>query len=422
MVYLICGVGQAGGAIVDEMFAEKTLGRVASPLAINSTLKDLQQLRNIPRSNWLGLSEVRGIIPGTTPGFEDLVVGGFGKDPRLATEVLSKNQAALNDFFRGFAARTTSNENLAPKEWVEVKEEAEWTGVEEGVGSIPFALIVLGLGGGTGCGASPLIAKAIREASAVTTTILCVGVLPATHEASAEGARGTYRQAWNTIYALNELEKYVDGFILIDNERLAFTTNIELMFPEFNGYVAHALNDLILGHLLESVDPKRFEGLSLPVIDIRDIVSSVSFGSGRKQRRPGYASLGWAAEPTKNFWGFFLPFLHNAKVDMAGLFQLAFRKQSIHGADPREAKKNLGLVRLPVQIAARRKMFPQTGLIEAELGKLTQLNETHFGITVGRRPLVSVNTIFTYERKQLSRLRRVQELANRYSRSGVVGV
>lgn len=422
MVYLICGVGQAGGAIVDEMFAHRTLSRVASPLVINSTLKDLQMLKNVPRANWLGLSEVRGIIPGTTPGFEDLVVGGFGKDPRLASEVLGKNQQALNDFFRDFAAKTTTVENLSQKEWVAMEEGAEWTGVESNMGSIPFALIVLGLGGGTGCGASALIAKAIREASAVTTTILVVGVLPATHESSAEGARGTYRQAWNTIYALNELEKYVDGFILLDNERLAFTTNIEMMFPEFNSYIAHALNDLIMGHLLESVDPKRLEQLSLPVIDIRDIVSSVSFGSGKKQRKPGYASFGWAAEPTRSLLGFFVPFLGHTKVDMASLFQLALRKQSIQGADPQEAKKNLGLVRLPFEVARQPKRFPQTSFVEAELGKLTRLNETHFGITVGKRPLVSVNALFTYERKQLARLQQIQELANRYSATGVVGL
>ncbi len=419
MVYLICGVGQAGGAVVDEMFADKNLQRVATPLAINSTLKDLQSLRNIPRSNWLGLSEVRGIIPGTTVGFEELVVGGFGKDPRRAKDVLGKNLDNVTAFFRDFAVRNTSQENLAARQWEVVRDGEEWSGVDPNLGSIPFALIVLGLGGGTGCGASPLIAKAIREASAVSPSIIVVGILPATHEQSAEGAHGTFRQAWNALYALNELEPHVDGVILVDNERLAFSRNIELLFPSFNRYIAHALNDLVLGNLLEGINPKEYERLSLPVIDSQDIVTALSFDGAKKKRRPGYASIGWAAEPTRSLRDYFLPGFGRRDVDLAAVFRLAIRKQSIQEINPDEAQKNLGLVRLPVSMAKKKAVFPQTSLVEAELGKLTRLNETHFGISLGKRPLVSVNTLFTFELRQLARIRQLQELANRYSTKGV---
>lgn len=422
MAYLICGVGQAGGAIVDEMFESESLRKVATPLAVNSTLKDLQSLRNVPRSNWLGLSEVKGIIPGTTAGFEELVVGGFGKDPRLAQELIGKNLGALVQFFKDFAVQHTTQENLAAKQWEVKREGEEWVGVDAQLGSIPFALIVLGLGGGTGCGASSLIARAIREASAVTPSVVVLGVLPATHEASVDGAHGAFRQAWNALYALNELEKQADGFILVDNERLTFTQNIETLFPDFNRYIAHAMNDLILGHLLEAVNPKKFERLSLPVIDSRDLVSAISFGSGTKARRPGFASIGWASAPTRDLVGYFLPGLGRRGVDMAGLFQLALRKQSIQDADPSQAQKNLGLVRLPVGSVRSKKVFPQTSLVEAELGKLTSLNETHFGITLGRRPVVGLNTVFTYERGQLQRLKQLQEMASRYSTRGVKGL
>jgi tubulin-like protein CetZ len=419
VAYLICGVGQAGGAIVDEMFANPTLRRVAVPLAINSTLKDLQNLRNIPRSNWLGLSEVRGIIPGTTPGFEELVVGGFGKNPRRAKDVLSKNLPSIVQFFRDFAARHTTAENLAPKEWQATREGEEWTAVDPNVGSVPFAMIVLGLGGGTGCGSSALIAHAIREASATTTSVIAVGVLPATHESTGEGAHGSFRQAWNALFALRELEAVVDGFILVDNERLAFTRNVEQLFPSFNQYVGHSLNDLILGNVLESVDPKQYERLSLPVIDIADIVSAISFDGTGKKRRPGYASLGWAALPTKNLLGYFVPGVGNKKIDLAQLFQLALRKQSIHQVRPEDARKNLGLVRIPTWLARDKSFFPQTSLIEGELGKMTSLNETHFGISLGKRAVVSVNTLLTFEQNQLARIKQLQELALRYSAKGV---
>lgn len=422
---LLIGVGQAGGAIVDQMMDPnefKHSSKVHRALVINSTIKDLQSLRNIPRSNWLGLSETQGIVPGPTPGIENMVVGGFGKDPRLASERIGKNMEALVDFFKGFAAQATGSQNLTTKTRNVSKDGDEWEIEEEGVGSIPDAVLVLGLGGGTGCGTAALIAKAIREASAAKTTILVVGILPATHETSEEGRRGSSRQAWNAMYALDELEKVADGFILIDNEAISYAGDVERLFPDFNAYVARALADLFGAHLLEGLDLKKVGKMSLKVTDVRDIASALSFGSGDRDRRPGYASIGWAGDTTRRYSGYLIPGIGHRKVDCTALLEVALRKQSIKGVRPEDAQKTLGLVRLPLRLARSPKFLPQTGQVESRLGNLAQLQETHFGITIARRPIVSVNTLLTFERKQIARLEQLGNLAGQYNQAGVLGL
>ncbi|MES2154605.1 MAG: hypothetical protein V4510_05660 [bacterium] len=422
---LLIGIGQAGGAIVDQMMDPqhfKHFSKAHKPLAINSTIKDLQSLKHIPRSNWLGLSETKGIVPGPTPGIESMVVGGFGKDPRLAQERIGKNMEALIAFFKDFAARETGAANLTSKTRNVATDGDEWEVTEQDVGTIPDAVLFLGFGGGTGCGTAALIAKALREASAGRTTIIVVGILPATHEGSEDGARGTHRQAWNTIFALDELEKVADGFILVDNERLAYAGEVERLFPDFNAYVARAMADLLAAHLLDDLDLAKAGNMSLKVTDVRDIASAISFGTGDRGRRPGYASIGWAADTTRKYRGYLLPGLGRRNVDCTALLEVALRKQSIQDVRPEEAQKNLGLVRLPLNLAKNPRFFPQTGQVEAKLGKMSRLQETHFGITIGRRPIVSVNTLLTFERKQLTRLQQISDLAMRYNAGGVLGL
>ncbi|MCK4736289.1 MAG: hypothetical protein KAT65_27800, partial [Methanophagales archaeon] len=95
MAYLFVGAGQAGSAILDSVFKYRNMGLIAHPLAINSTAKDLSNIRQIKRENWLGISEKMGIIDGTVSGFEEKVTGGFGKNPVRATEVLETHYSSL---------------------------------------------------------------------------------------------------------------------------------------------------------------------------------------------------------------------------------------------------------------------------------------------------------------------------------------
>jgi len=69
--------------------------------------------------------------------------------------------------------------------------------------------ITAGMGGGTGTGASPIIAKAAREMD-----ILTVGII--TTPFSFEGKR----RKMQADAGLEELKKYVDSFLVISNDRL----------------------------------------------------------------------------------------------------------------------------------------------------------------------------------------------------------
>jgi cell division protein FtsZ len=69
--------------------------------------------------------------------------------------------------------------------------------------------ITAGMGGGTGTGASPIIAKAAREMD-----ILTVGII--TTPFSFEGKR----RKMQADAGMEELKKYVDSFLVISNDRL----------------------------------------------------------------------------------------------------------------------------------------------------------------------------------------------------------
>ena len=81
--------------------------------------------------------------------------------------------------------------------------------VREAIAGADMVFITAGMGGGTGTGAAPVIAKAAKEMG-----ILTVGIV--TKPFSFEGRR-RYAQAENGIA---ELSKFVDSLIVIPNERL----------------------------------------------------------------------------------------------------------------------------------------------------------------------------------------------------------
>lgn len=421
MPYLVCGLGQAGGKIVDEMFAYPAWQRLATPFAINSTAKDLSLLHHVPRPNWVGVSEDKGLIEGTASNFEGNVVGGFGKDPEQAAAIMAKNHEKILDFFTNYAWKQAGNqpspEASSPSSgsaagWTEeTGAENQWAEVKE---SIPFALLVVGLGGGTGCGIAGSIAKAIRESSSVNTTIIAVGVLPATFDA-AQTKTGTGRQAWNAMYALKSIEPHVDGIILVDNECLAHTGNPETHFNEYNRFIANALVELFSAHLLEEIDLSKVEGAALPVVDIQDVKSALALPPLKNKRRPGYASLGWGAIMTQRPLAFTLA-SRNHKVDLDELVATSLHKQTILGVNPLDASKSLGLLRLPLRMTRTAKQFPNTASVEAKLASFSKMNEVHFGITVTKKSVASLTTILTFEKEKLSRLATLNTLAAAYAK------
>lgn len=387
MVYLFVGTGQAGSAIVDTIFEYRRLRMIASPLVFNSTIRDLENLSNVSPENWFGISDDVGIVPGTQPGFEERVTGGFGRNPRRADEVMSDTQGELVPMLR------------------------ERFGDD---GTVPFAFVFLGLGGGTGCGIAPHIAEAIRVYASGDVKIIAVGVLPNT-----EGPIGTEddevsagRQARNTTYGLDRLEETVDGIVLVDNQRLAYEDAAEGRFAEYNEYVADAFIDLVSGPVLEGIDPGDYDDVDAPIVDLQDVVTSISFGDGSRTR-PGYASIGRSVSMTKSLPGYLVPFIGNKQVDGATLSRLATRKQTLSEVDVADARKAIGLIRAPPRYISNETYRIDVSVVRRYLQD--HCSEVNLGMTLTERNLASCTTLFTFEREDVARLAEIETHADAYA-------
>jgi len=124
-----------------------------------------------------------------------------------------------------------------------------------------MCFITAGMGGGTGTGAAPVIAKAAREKN-----ILTVGVV--TKPFSFEGAR-RMRSAEDGII---ELQKHVDTLIIIPNQNLFLIANANTTFKE-----AFAMADQVLHQGVRGItDLMVMPGLiNLDFADIRTVMSEM---------------------------------------------------------------------------------------------------------------------------------------------------
>lgn len=398
MPYLFVGAGQAGSAIVDDIFDHQRVSVIASPIAFNSTVRDLENLSNIDSERWYGIAAEHGFVEGTTPGFEEQVTGGFGRNPVRADEVIRDHEDELRQIFD----------------------------VEFGDADIPFAFIFLGLGGGTGCGIAPYLADAIKEFTGGIARVIAVGVLPNTSGPIAAGATDASdndqddsdrvtapRQAWNTIYGLDRLEQSVDGILLVDNQRLAYEDAAEGRFKEFNEYIAGAVIDLIAGAELEGIDPGEYDA-QVPNVDVQDLVTSISFDVEGPDPRPGYASIGRAITMTKSLAGYFIPFLGQKQVDSAALPRLAMAKLSLSDASGAVPQKALGVIRAPERYLTESDYRIESSTIRGFLESRTELGEVNLGMAFTERNLASLTTVVTFEREDIDRLAEIENLAEEH--------
>lgn len=378
MPYLFVGAGQAGCALVDAVFDHERVAQLATPITFNSTIRDLQNLSNIDREAWYGVAEGTGLVPGDTPGFEEKVTGGFGRDPERADEAISGQRQQLVDAY----------------------------GEQFGEGSPPFAFLFLGLGGGTGCGIAPHLAEAIIEYAGESTDIIAVAVLPNTAgNVTGDDEPSATRQAANAIYGLDRLEEHVDGVVLVDNQRLAYEDAAEGRFSEYNEYVASAVVDLISGPILERIDPGKYDDLDAPVIDLQDVVTSLTLNDGWV----GYAALGRSVTMTRSLSGYVLPFVGKKSVDGATLSRLAVSKRSVEGITPADAVKAIGQIRAPAPYLIDDDYRIQISAIRNLLDSYCP--EVNIGMTLTRRNLASFTTLLTFAREDVERLQEIEDLA-----------
>ncbi len=416
MSYLMIGAGQAGGAIVDSLFKYKYMNLMADPILINSTAKDLHNIKNITnRNNWYGISETHGLISGKTQGFEEKVVGGFGKNPVRANDVLESHYQSILDMFDERFKKLEKPKQKKSKnpENPDIENEEKREKID-----LPFAFLFFGLGGGTGCGISPHLARALKEYTNKV-NIIAVGVLPATRRNIVKSPDQTDdessdRQAWNANYGIMRMKDFVDGFIIVDNQRISFETNMESMYLGYNDYIATCIADLISGLILERIDPKQYPELNPPVIDMNDILTALSFDHKGRGREPGFASIGRASAITNDLLNYLIPLNKNKKIDTLMLARLAAKKQSLSNINLNECQKNLALIRAPPGYLKKSDIRINTRGIEEFMVKNSKLNECHLGVSLTKRNLVSLTTLFTFEKEQIPRLNEIVHLAESY--------
>jgi len=123
-----------------------------------------------------------------------------------------------------------------------------------------LVFIAAGLGGGTGTGAAPLVAKVAKELGAI---VVGVVTMPFRFE-------GNVRRRI-AIRGLEELQKYTNTVVVIDNNRL-----LEL-YPQYNLKTAFSLADEVINNMILSITESIVKP-SLINIDFEDFKAVVGQG------------------------------------------------------------------------------------------------------------------------------------------------
>ncbi|QLH77072.1 cell division protein [Halosimplex rubrum] len=236
MKLAMIGFGQAGGKIVDKFleYDEATQsGIVRSAVAVNTAKADLLGLERIPEENrvLIGQARVKG--------------HGVGADNELGAEI-------------------------AEEDIDEVQGAIDNIPVHE----IDAFMIVAGLGGGTGSGGSPVLAKHLKRI--YTEPVYGLGVLPGGDEG------GIY--TLNAARSFQTFVREVDNLLVFDND--AWRKSGESME---GGY--EQINDEIVrrfGVLFGAGEVGSGDEVAESVVDSSEIINTLSGG--------GVSTVGYAAE------------------------------------------------------------------------------------------------------------------------------
>jgi len=219
----VVGVGGAGNNTINRLIELGIVG--AETIAVNT---DAQQLlyNNADRKILIG-KEVSGGL-------------GAGSDPKLGEEAAKESKGELQKVLRG----------------------------------ADMVFITCGLGGGTGTGASPVLAEISKKLGALT-----VGVV--TLPFSMEGKQ----RMDNATYGLEKLEKIVDTLIVIPNDKL-----LEIV-PDVSLTTAFKIADEILVNSVKGIT-ELVTKPGLINLDFADVKAVMGEG--------GIAMIGMGASDTEN--------------------------------------------------------------------------------------------------------------------------
>lgn len=236
MKLAMIGFGQAGGKIVDKFieYDEQTgSGVVRSAVAVNTAKADLLGLERIPQANrvLIGQARVKG--------------HGVGADNELGAEI-------------------------AEEDIDEIQGAIDSIPVHE----VDAFLIVAGLGGGTGSGGSPVLAKHLKRI--YTEPVYGLGILPGGDEG------GIY--TLNAARSFQTFVREVDNLLVFDNDAWRKTgESIESGYEQINDEIVRRF-----GVLFGAGEVSTGEDVAESVVDSSEVINTLAGG--------GVSTVGYDAE------------------------------------------------------------------------------------------------------------------------------
>lgn len=255
----LIGVGQAGGKIADRLLEydvkrEDTGEFVQGCIAVNTARQDLQGLNTIPEDNriLIGESTVKG--------------NGVGADNTKGRDVMAKEYNEV-----------ISNLDDVP------------------IHKVDAFVISAALGGGTGSGGLPVLARELKKT--YSEPVYGIGVLPSKDE--------------GTIYSLNaarSLESCVeqtDNLMVFDNDLWSRGQTIESAYENMNQKIAERF-----GTLFSAGEIREGHEVAQSVVDASEVINTLECG--------GITSIGYAessVQPEKVNPGLLKRFTSDTEID-----------------------------------------------------------------------------------------------------------
>jgi cell division GTPase FtsZ len=240
MRFFIIGFGQAGGKILDLFIEnEKRRGsRIRTRwLAVNTARTDLMGLKHVPVKDRILIGQT--IVKGH----------GVGTDNKLGAKIAQEEiETILNAID------------------------------ERGTHDMDAFLIISGLGGGTGSGGAPVLAKYLSEMYAEP--VYALGILPAPEEGKL--------YSLNAARSMISMLKYVDNLILVDNGAWKFEgMSLKESFGKINEEIVRRL-----AVLARAGEPVEEDMVGEMVVDSSEVINTLRGG--------GISSIGYATSPAES--------------------------------------------------------------------------------------------------------------------------
>ena len=240
MKLAMIGFGQAGGKVLDKFIEydqRHGAGIVRAAVAVNTAKADLMGLKNVPESNrvLIGQSRVKG--------------HGVGADNELGAEI-------------------------AEEDIDEVQGAIDNIPVHE----VDAFLVISGLGGGTGSGGAPVIAKHLKRI--YTEPVYGLGILPGSDEG------GIY--TLNAARSFQTFVREVDNLLVFDNDAWRKSgESVQGGYDEINEEIVTRF-----GIMFGAGEVEKGGEVAESVVDSSEIINTLAGG--------GVSTVGYASESVEN--------------------------------------------------------------------------------------------------------------------------